>query len=268
MTEIFDDIKKMYRFGKPVMELHEYIEFFSESSLEQTIGFTQGEAFTVKMFPSWTPTIWINLGSPYRLTIGNRLYTINKAQDVLVLRDTVTTRYNLASDHILTIKFFPGGLERILQINQTHFIDKVVNLADILPPSLIGSIKKQNSFEDRKKLLEDYFLLCLQNKKRGDHYLKLVQDSIDLYHHADMQYNTTEIAEKMFITSKTINRYFNTVIGTSPKKYFSILRARKALSACIADKLSFLPTDYGYYDMSHFYRESAKFTGYKMGSQE
>lgn len=36
MTEIFDDIKKMYRFGKPAMELYEYIEFFSESSFEQT----------------------------------------------------------------------------------------------------------------------------------------------------------------------------------------------------------------------------------------
>jgi len=74
------------------------------------------------------------------------------------------------------------------------------------------------------------------------------------------------MAEKMFVTSKTINRYFNKVVGTSPKNYFSIMRARVALTAYVNQKDVFIPYDFGYYDMSHFYKDVVKFTGQKLAA--
>jgi len=72
------------------------------------------------------------------------------------------------------------------------------------------------------------------------------------------------MAEKMFVSSKTINRYFNRVVGLPPKNYFSILRARNALTAYVNHKQEFTPYDFGYYDMSHFYKEVVNFTGDKL----
>ncbi|MDP9048100.1 MAG: helix-turn-helix domain-containing protein, partial [Bacteroidota bacterium] len=84
------------------------------------------------------------------------------------------------------------------------------------------------------------------------------------YNSTGLQFNNSEMAEKMFTTSKTINRYFNNVIGTSPKNYFSIMRARTALTGYVTSKQQFIPFEYGYYDMSHFYKDVVKFTGQRL----
>ncbi|SHN43922.1 AraC family transcriptional regulator [Chitinophaga sp. CF418] len=268
MIEIFDNIRQLYNFSTPCPELEAYIEFISESSFEETALHANNNPFTVKMFPSWTPTIWINLGAPYRLIMAKDYYHVNAAEDVLILRDSITERHNLPSDYIFTVKFFPGGLEAVLGINQAHFINKVAPLKDILPALLIHQVKTAGSFEERMALLQDFFLLQLSRQQKKDHYIHIVKDSIDLYAANRMQYNTSEIAEKLFITSKTINRYFNNIVGVSPKKYFSILRARAALTAYVAGKQTFSPCHHGYHDMSHFYKEVIRFTGQGLATQQ
>ena len=277
MVEIFDNIKKIYRFSAPCDELADFIEFFSESSVEETARYAANDRFSVKMFPSWTPTFWINLGAPYHLVMGKDCYAIQPEDDILLLRDSIVERHNLPSDYLFSVKFFPGGLEAIFGFNQAKFINKLVPLKTIMPPSLLQRIKGPRSFQQRMTLLQDFFLAHYAKQKRRDHYLHLVKDTIQLYEAGNMRYNTSEIAEKMFLTSKTINRYFNSIVGLSPKKYFSILRARTALTAYVAARDNFLPKvrdtlrpavgttfrpeDYGYYDMSHFYRATAHFTG-------
>jgi AraC-like DNA-binding protein len=260
MVEIFDNIKKIYQFSAPCGELADYIEFFSESSVDETALFAAGQDFRVKMFPSWTPTFWINLGAPYRLELGKKSCLIGPEEDILIVRDSIAIRHNLPTDYIFTVKFFPGGLEAIFGISQVKMIGKPVDLRNILPDRLIQDVKRPGSFENRMEILQNFLLLNYHRQKKKDHYIQLVRDSMDAYTAGNMQYNTGEIAEKMFISSKTINRYFNTVVGTGPKKYFSIVRIRAALTAYLAEKKTFIPGDYGYHDMSHFYKEVQKFT--------
>jgi len=55
------------------------------------------------------------------------------------------------------------------------------------------------------------------------------------------------------------------VVGVSPKRYFSVLRARTALIQYVADAIQFDPGRFGYYDMSHFYKDAFNFTGQRPG---
>jgi len=260
MVEIFDNIKKIYRFGAPCGELADHIEFFSESSAEQTALLSAGQNFQVKMFPSWTPTIWINLGAPYQLELGSNSRLIGQEEDILLLRDDIAIRHNLPTDYIFSVKFFPGGLEAIFGINQAKMTGKHIDLRSILPGRLIQAVKNTGAFDQRVELLQNFFLQNFTRQKKKDHYIQLVRDSLDAYTAGGMQYNTSEIAGKIFTSSKTINRYFNNIVGTGPKKYFSIVRARMALTAYVAGKQTFLPEDFGYHDRSHFYKEMQKFT--------
>lgn len=264
MVEIFDDIRKIYKFKAPCGELPEHIEFFSESCIADTSRYIGNECFTVKMFPSWTPTIWINLGSPYRLAAGDGSYTINTGDDVLILRNTIVERHNLPTDHIFTLKFFPGGLEAILDINQAGLKNKVIKAKTILSARLIGSLKKAGSFEERVKLMEAWLLANQTWKRKRDHYLEFIKGTIEMYRGSGLKLNNTEIAEKMFTSSKTINRYFNRVIGVPPKNFFAVLRTRTALQVYVADRKAFSPTAFGYHDMSHFYKDVIGFTGQKL----
>jgi AraC-like DNA-binding protein len=267
MIEIFDNIKKLYRFSAPCEELADHIEFFSESSAGETTRHAAGQKFTIKMFPSWTPTFWINLGTAYTLRLGKEDYIIHPKEDILLLRDTIAVRHNLPTDHIFTVKFFPGGLEAIFGINQARFTGKPFDLRNVLPDQILQRLKKHLTFDQRRQLLQNFFLMHYHKQHKRDYYRQLVLDSVEIYAAGNMNYNTSQVAERVFLSSKTINRYFNTVVGTAPKKYFSTMRARAALSAYVADRQVFQPTDFGYHDSSHFYKGIMKFTGQKLTDQ-
>src|ERR1700761_1832732 len=243
MVEIFDNIRKIYTFTEACPELAEHIDFFSESSVESTQRYIGNSNFSVKMFPSWTPTFYINLGAPYLIAVGQQQHRIKAEQDILILRDSIVERFNTPSDNIFTVKFYPGGMEAVLDISQLKCVDRMVDLAAILPSRLLDQIKKPISFAERCELMQNYLLDQFKERQHKDHYLRFVRDCIDNYGSLDMQLNTGEMAEKMFVTSKTINRYFNRVVGISPKNYFSVIRARTALTHYVNHKADFTPYD-------------------------
>jgi AraC-like DNA-binding protein len=265
MTEIFENIKKLYRFYAPAGELADFIEFFAESSAEETYRHVANSRFTIKMFPSWTPTCYLNFGPPYQLTVGPNRYAIQPNTDVLILRNTIVERFNLPTDSIFTIKFYPGGLEAILGISQLPLIDKVVLLETVLPASLIQRVKQANQFEERIALLEHFFLEQYRLHKKADHYRTFVANTIGTFEASGLVLSPSQLADRLFATSRTINRYFHRVVGTSPKHYLSQVRIRAALLDYVADRKGFLCEAYGYYDMSHFYKDVVKFTGQKVG---
>lgn len=264
MTEIFQNIREIYDFTPPCAELAPFIEFFSESSSEKCDSYFEKGHASVTMFPSWTPTFYINLTGPYLIDLGNIRYTIGAQEDILILRNGTVTRHNQSSDRIFTVKFYPGGLEAVLGFSQTAVKDRVIRLNRILPGTLLNRLKQPITFEERVKLMQSFFLNVRLHKGKKDHYFRIVQNAIGEYTGTGMRLNTSQVAERLFITSKTINRYFNRVVGLSPKSYFSILRARTALTAMISDRNSFAPWDHGYYDPAHFYKDIHKFTGQKL----
>jgi AraC-like DNA-binding protein len=212
------------------------------------------------MFASWTPTCYINLGAPYQMLIGKKQFLIDAREDVLILRDEVVERINLPIDNIFTIKFNPGGLEAVLGISQTKCAGKIIPLQHVLPQQLLVQIKQPLLFAERAAMVDQYLLNSLR-ATQPDHYHNLVERAIGEYSASGMQINTSVVAEKLFLTSKTINRYFNKVIGVAPKRYFTTMRARTALAAYLYGKDNFNPYHYGYYDHSHFYRDITVFTG-------
>jgi len=264
MVEIFENIRKIYTFSQPCEELAEHVEFFSESCPHVTQQYLGGTNFTVKMFPAYTPTFWLNLGPAYKLEAGTEQHIINAGEDVLVIRDGITERINHPDDHIFTVKFFPGGLQAIFGIAQPAIKNAVTPLAEILPRHLLQKIKSANNFNQRMQLIQSYMLAQLAANSQPDYYTHIVKQSIAHFQEGSLQFNVGQLAERMFVSSKSINRYFTRVVGVTPKHYFSILRARVALSAYVANTPSFNPAEYGYHDASHFYKEAARFTGQKL----
>lgn len=260
MIEIFDNIRKLYRFSLPTETLSPFIEFFSETDLLSAGAFIQDKKFTVKLFPSFSPTIWMNLGSPYRLLLADKSHQIDEKTDVLVLRSQTIERENAPTDNIFTVKFLPGGFEAVFGISQTKIADHVISLDELLPHDKIDQIKRAPDFETRIKLWEDY-LIERKSQNEAHHYLMTVQRSIDIFSDTGMKLSAAQLANELYMTEKSLNRYFNKVVGTGPKHYFNILRARTSITDFLSKRDRFLPASYGYYDMSHFYRDVIKFTG-------
>lgn len=263
MIEIFENIREIYDFTAPCGELLPYLEFFSESSVEKCERYFDKGHSSVTMFESWTPTFYINLTGGYLIDVGDHRYAIKGEQDIIILRNGSVMRHNRPQDRIFTVKFYPGGLEAVLGLSQVPMKDHVISLDEVIPRELLSKIKRAACFTERVIMIETYLLMTMRRIKK-DHYLSIVRDAIGEYTSSGMQLNTSEIAERSFITSKSINRYFNRVVGIAPKSYFSVVRARTALTAMVADRKAFKPWAYGYYDPAHFYKDVFKFTGRKI----
>jgi AraC-like DNA-binding protein len=265
VIEIFDNIRKLYEFKSPCEALVDYVEFFSESSLEAMARYIDADEFTVKLFPSYTPTIWLNLGSPYQLKNGSTWHVVNEHTDILLLRNEIVERRNLPTDNIFTVKFNPGGFETIFGISQTTIGSEVIPIENIIPASFIKKVKGLGSFEDRMTLLENLFLEKLEkNTRQEGFYLQCIKATVNAFTGSGLEADIGELAKKLYITEKTLYRCFTTVVGTNPKNYLAITRARAALTGYVSDPAGFSPYDHGYYDMSHFYKDVVKFTGQKL----
>jgi AraC-like DNA-binding protein len=264
MTELFNNIRCLYRFQAPCDELKNYIEFFSESCFKATKEIVHGQSFSIKMFKSWTPTFWINLGPSYNLVLSGIVRAIRANSAVAVTRAVTAERLNHPSDHLFTVKFYPGALNHLIGVDITKLSSGVVELNELLPNRLIEQIKSADCFEQRICLMEQYLLPKMAAKQTPDHYTSLVAQAIAFYQEGGMKFNVSELAFKSFTSSKTLTRYFERVIGISPKQYFESVRARTALSSFLDDRMGFDPTTYGYYDKSHFYRSISGFTGERL----
>jgi AraC-like DNA-binding protein len=261
MVEIFQNIRQPYDFAAPCAELAPYVEFFAESARDMTRQPVSPAPYQAKMFASWTPTLYFNLGPAYTLDLGDTRYQVPAAVDVLLLRNRAVVRHVPPADHCFTVKFYPGGLEAVLGLSQVGLADRLVLLGQVLPPWLPAQLRQACSFAERTDLMQRYLVQAQRGMPAPDHYLRLVSEAIGEYQATGLQLRTSAVAERLFLTSKTINRYFHRVVGTGPKEYFALLRARAALTAFVANPAEFAPDDYGYYDRSHFGRDIRNFTG-------
>jgi AraC-like DNA-binding protein len=264
LTEIFDNIRKLYRFKDPCQLLAAHIEFYSETSLEATSRYIKAENFTVKLFPSYTPTIWINLGSPYFLKNGHHEQRINEATDVLLLRNEIIERNNRPTDNIFTIKFLPGAFESFFGFSQTLIGSEIINVNEILPESFMKRLKSAACFEDRIGMLENLFLEKMRMQSRDNYHFTRVKEVIESFCKTGMVSSNRELGGQLYISEKSLNRYFHQVIGTNPKNYLATVRVRTALTAYVRDTANYSPWNHGYCDMSHFYKAVVKFTGQKL----
>ena len=263
MIEIFQNIRQPYAFAAPCEELAPYVEFYSQSTHPSTLA-PAAPTWSSKMFASWTPTCYINLGPAYLLDLAHTRYTVQAGEDVLLLRNTPIARHKHPTDNIFTLKFYPGGLEAVLGFNQVQLTNRLLPLTQVLPASLLAHLKQPLCFAERVAGLEQFLLRAFRRPAQPDHYVRLVHDAIGEYQASGWQLNTSAVAERLFLTSKTINRYFHRVVGTSPSQYFALLRARPALTAFVANPMAFEPSDYGYYDRSHFAKAMRHFTGHPL----
>ncbi|WP_022826390.1 hypothetical protein [Hymenobacter norwichensis] len=112
MVEIFQNIRAPHEFMPPCEELAPYVIFFAQSASVALASVPLTEPTRLlagKMFASWTPTCYINLGPGYSIDLAEQRYHVQAGEDVLLLRNTTVVRHKSAADCLLTLKFYPGG---------------------------------------------------------------------------------------------------------------------------------------------------------------
>lgn len=151
---------------------------------------------------------------------------------------------------LFAVRFKPLAAELLENINLKSILNTSINLGDDFIG--IGCLPLEN-FNDFCKHIEIHLISRIENTKKINNLKILLFNEI----FKKEIFNVQELSEKIFWSSRQINRYFNLTFGLSLKEYLNIIRCSKAFKDISNNKLA--PSS-KYFDQSHFIKEIKKFT--------
>ena len=165
---------------------------------------------------------------------------------------------------ILSARFLPDGISPFLNIPLTSFENKAVPITEIFGEdgkNLEEHVINASDNYERIKLIETFLLSKLTEQKTID---VITKSCIDLIFLSQGQIGSAELADKMKINRRNMERKFISAIGISPKQLARVARLQatlKMLEQKNVASLTEIAYENGYYDQAHFIKDFREFTG-------
>ncbi|HKO81093.1 MAG TPA: helix-turn-helix domain-containing protein, partial [Chitinophagaceae bacterium] len=126
---------------------------------------------------------------------------------------------------------------------------------------LEGNVIAATNNRERIKLIESFLLSRLVDPKTIN---AITKDCIDVIFQSQGQIEVLELADKLKINRRSMERKFVAAIGMSPKQLSRVVRLQatlKMLDQKSYTSLTSLAYENGYYDQAHFIKDFKEFTG-------
>lgn len=160
------------------------------------------------------------------------------------------------------IYFTEIGASHFFKIPINEFYSESVSLENFINKYEIEKIEtllaESTSDANRIKTIET-FLLSQIIEKQGD---KLVLEAIKSICISKGTLKIKELADSLFISQSPFEKRFRKIVGTSPKKFASLVRFNSVLETMNSEKpLTEIGYENNYFDQSHFIKDFKQFTG-------
>lgn len=152
---------------------------------------------------------------------------------------------------VFAVRFKPLAIELLENINLKALLNSSINLGT----DFMGIDKLAfDNFKDFCKHIEHYLKTRIEKTKTvSDLKIRLFNEIFK-----KEVFNVQELSERIFWTSRQINRYFNLTFGLSLKEYLNIIRCNQTYKDISNKKLA---PQSKYFDQSHFIKEIKRYTG-------
>jgi len=156
------------------------------------------------------------------------------------------------------------------EIGFTHFASNSANelfnlsisLDDIFDKSKVNEVEERlaaaTTDKQRIKIIEQFLLFQLKHIQTD----KLIVEAVKLIYESKGTIRIKELNEKLFISQSPFEKRFRKVVGTTPKKFASIIRFNTILSSLNKTKsLTDICYENNFFDQAHFIKDFKHFTG-------
>lgn len=137
-----------------------------------------------------------------------------------------------------------------------------VSLDNFLNCAILGTLEDRlaEALSDQARIqLVEYFLLSRLQTPKAD---ALVEQAIQQIYHSRGTIRMLALADKLCISQSPLEKRFRRLVGTSPKKFASIVRMNQAIATLsTTNSLTDLSIESGYFDQAHFINGFKAFTG-------
>lgn len=252
-----DHFDKNYFRHFPLGRLSLFIDFFWQTNFDQ-LWTSHPEGFSDVLFPNIGYSYLVNLGTPFVMQVEQ-----NKTEmkgDGFLPRLNHIESFHQPGNCLFGIKFKVSPVIFEKKINFSEYKGTVFPLSYLLEQSVINAVKNAHSFEERVELLSLHYDEILDKYESSLQPIKIVTSILSAcsqQNHFDE--SVEELAATHAISTRTLQRYFETATGTSSKKALQVLRIRKAVQHIMNKPDTFHYGIYGYYDFSHFYKHLKHF---------
>lgn len=236
----------------PTNRLQPYIKYLviSEASEEQTY----------KVFPS----TGLVLGFQYK---GKLAYLKNDSENPLAisgitgLQDSFRVFKNEKNIGSVLVFFNEIGASHFFQnpinelFNESLSLDNLVNKSEI---SRIEDLLSEAQTDQERINIVEQFLLLLLTEKQED---KIVTEAVQQIYEAKGKLKMKQLADFLYISQSPFEKRFRKVVGTSPKKFASIIRFNHILTNLQKGNSLDLSYENFFFDQAHFIKDFKHFTG-------
>jgi AraC-like DNA-binding protein len=165
---------------------------------------------------------------------------------------------------IIAARFLPEGLTPFLDIPVASLENKAVSIEEIFSEKgtqLQQEVLAASDNQQRIKIIETFLLSRLSEPQAID---SIAKACVEVIFQSQGQLGVVELADKVNVNRRNMERKFTTAIGMSPKQLSRVARLQATLKMLDQKKytsLTSLAYENGYYDQAHFIKDFKEFTG-------
>ena len=257
--EFFDTghFEKKYFRVKPLPAISHFVDFIWETDFDDLLE-KYPEGFSDALFPNIGYTYLINLGTPFVMQVDEKSFQMKG--DGFLPRHKSIECFHRKGNKLFGIKFNISPVIFEKKVNFSEYREQIYPLSYLMDKEVIMGIKKAASFNERVQIVNRYFTGIVSRYSGSLKPIRIVTEILEQCNrHNDFSIAVEELARRHNISTRTLQRHFETVTSISSKTALQIMRIRKATHHLATSAADFNYAMYGYYDHSHFYKHLRKF---------
>lgn len=214
-----------------------------------------------KVFPS----TGLVVGFQYKgqlATLSGNSETVLASAGITGISDSYKTFKSYPNIGTVLVYFTETGFGHFSPLPAHELFNLSLSLEDIFGREDISVVqdKLAAAVDDNHRIaVVENFLLSKLRKLQAD---SMVVEAVKLIYKSKGTLRMNELGEKLFISQSPLEKRFRKCVGTTPKKFASIVRFNALLQDLgKAQSLTGLCYDYQFFDQAHFSKDFKKFTG-------
>lgn len=169
---------------------------------------------------------------------------------------------NSAGIGTILVYFTEIGFTQFTSLPAYELYNLSLSLDDIFDKNSVNEAEEKLTLatteEERINVVEHFLLSHLKDIETD----KLIAEAIKLIYQSNGTVRIKELNQKLFISQSPFEKRFRKIVGSSPKKFASIVRFNKILDSLnTRNSLTEICYDSNFFDQAHFIKNFKQFTG-------
>ncbi len=237
----------------PINELKPYIKHFaiSESSQQRIY----------KVLPSTKLVIGFQYKG-FLSSLENDVQNTLATAGITGIQNSFKTFENSVVTGTVLVYFTETGFAYFSNLPAHELFNQSVSLDNIFDKNIILETEENlsvvASHKQKIKIIEQFLLSQIKERKED----KLIVEAVKLIYQSNGLIKIKELIQKLFISQSPFEKRFRSLVGTTPKKFASIIRFNAVLNDLEkAKSLTGLCYEHHFFDQAHFIKDFKQYTG-------